>query len=91
MPILKKWLGYRTAKGAGRAASSENPLDRIRPEAWPDEWNDELLDLLRVLTLSIEKHAQQADLLDRICAGPLIAAADLPKPTDSEREPPGRE
>lgn len=91
MPVVKKWLGYRTAKGAGRAASSDNPLDRIRPETWLDEWNDELLDLLRVLTLSIEKQAQQADLLERICAGPLIAAADLPKPTDSEREPPGRE
>lgn len=90
-PVVKKWLGYRTAKGAGRAASSKNPLDRIRPDTWPDEWNDELLDLLRVLTLSIEKHAQQADLLDRICAGPLIAAADLPKPDDTEREPPARD
>ena len=91
MPVVKKWRGYRPAQGAGRAATSDNPLDRIRPETWPDEWNDELLDLLRVLTLSIEKHDQQADLLERICAGPLIAAADLPKPKDSEREPPARE
>lgn len=91
MPVVKKWLGYRTAKGAGRAASSDNPLDRIRPESWVDEWNDELLDLLRILTLSVDKQAQQADLLERICAGALIAAADLPKPKDSEREPPTRE
>lgn len=91
MPVVRKWLGYRTARGAGRAASSENPLDRIRPATWPDEWNDELLDLLRVLTLSHDRHADQADLLERIGAGPLLAASDLPKPKDSERAPPARE
>lgn len=53
MPVLTKWLGYRTAKGAGRAASSKSGLDKIRPTKWPDEWNDELLDLIRVLTLTL--------------------------------------
>lgn len=88
MPIVKKWLGYRTAKGAGRAASSENPLEQIRPTAWLDEWNDELLDLLSVLALTIERQPAQATLLDRICDGPLIAASELPKPKDVERKPP---
>src|SRR5699024_12294104 len=55
MNILDKWLGSRTRKGIGRAASkSATPLDRIRPEEWEDEWNDELLDLLRVLTKTLE-------------------------------------
>ena len=88
MPVVKKWLGYRTAKGAGRAASSKNPLDRMRPTQWPDEWNDELLDLLRVLTLTVGKQAAQAELLCRICDGPTIAAAELPLPKPAERKAP---
>lgn len=88
MPIVKKWLGYRTAKGAGRAASSKNPLDHIRAATWPDEWNDELLDLLRVLTRTLDLQPAQADLLDRICTGALIAADVIPRPTALQRKPP---
>ena len=88
MPVVKKWLAYRTKKGAGKATSSESALDHIRPTAWADEWNDELLELLRVLTLTVEKHAEQASLVDRICDGPLIPASELPKPKDAERKPP---
>lgn len=88
MPVVKKWLGYRTANGTGRAASSINPLDKIRPGTWPDEWNDELLDLIRVLTITMDKQAAQGDLLDRICDGPLIAASDFPQPKQAERKPP---
>lgn len=88
MPILEKWLGYRTAKGSGRATSSSSALDRIRPEEWHDDWNDELLDLIRVLTITLDRQAALVDLLDRICEGPMIPAADLPVPTPTEREPP---
>lgn len=88
MPVVKKWLAYRTKKGAGKATSSESALDHIRPTAWADEWNDELLELLRVLTLTVEKHPEQALLVDRICDGPLIPASELPKPKDAERKPP---
>lgn len=88
MPVVAKWLGYRTREGAGRAAASPNPLDRIRDESWRDEWNDELLDLLRVLTLTVEGFEAQDDLLDRICRGPLVRADDLPAPSPAERAPP---
>lgn len=88
MPVVKKWLGYRTLEGAGRSKGSGNPLDEIRPTTWPDEWNDELLDLLRVLTLTVQKNAEQADILDRICKGKLISVNDLPKPKPAERKPP---
>jgi hypothetical protein len=88
MPVLPKWLGYRTAKGAGRATSSKGALDKVRPTEWADEWNDELLDLIRILTLTIQRQADLADLLERICAGPLIPATDLPRPSDAEREAP---
>lgn len=89
MPVLRKWLGYRTVRGAGRAASSTSPLDAIRPNGWPDAWNDELLDLIRVLTLTLDRQPILADLLERVCAGPLIAATDLPSPRPDQRDPPG--
>ncbi len=88
MEVVKKWLGYRTAKGTGRAASSNNPLDKIRPAAWPDAWNDELLDLLRLLTRTLDLQPMQSDLLDRICAGSLVGASELPMPTVLQRKPP---
>jgi hypothetical protein len=88
MPVLRKWLGYRTAKGTGRATTSESALDHIRPTAWADEWNDELLDLIRILTLTLDRQEALADLLDRICEGPLIPGSQLPRPTDPERQPP---
>ena len=88
MQVVAKWLGYRTRRGAGRAASSPNPLDKERPTKWVDEWNDELLDLLRVLTLTVEGWPGQAALIDRICEGPLLAASELPAPTPESRKPP---
>lgn len=87
--VLDKWLGARTAKGIGRAAGkAASPLDRIRPQQWADEWNDELLDLLRVLTATIELRDEQAQLLTEILAGELIPEVDLPSPSDAERKVP---
>lgn len=89
MNILDKWLGARTATGIGRAAGkAATPLDRIRPTEWADEWNDELLDLLRVLTETVALGADQAALLDEILAGDLIPASELPEPTPAERRVP---
>ncbi|QCU79750.1 hypothetical protein E7744_15480 (plasmid) [Citricoccus sp. SGAir0253] len=89
MNVLDKWLGARTRKGIGKAAGkAAKPLDRIRPTEWEDEWNDELLDLLRVLTATVDKYADQADLLVQVLSGPLIAASDLPAPSAAERKVP---
>lgn len=88
MQVLPKWLGYRTRKGTGRAVSSTSALDHIRPTEWHDDWNDELLDLVRILTITVDRQAQLADLLDRVCEGELISAADLPQPTAEQRRPP---
>ncbi|WP_199244604.1 type ISP restriction/modification enzyme [Micrococcus luteus] len=89
MNVLDKWLGARTATGIGRAAGkAATPLDRIRPIEWADEWNDELLDLLRVLTETVSLGGDQADLLDEILAGDLIPANELPEPTPTERKVP---
>lgn len=89
MNILDKWLGARTAKGIGRAAAkTATPLDKIRPTEWEDEWNDELLDLLRVLTATVDVYPEHAALLDDIVSGEMITAADLPQPAKSERKAP---
>lgn len=90
MPVVKKWLGYRTASGSGRAVSSDSELDRIRPQQWADEWNDELLDLLRVLTHSLDLRPQQDELLDRVCSGSLVPVSKLTVPgsNDPLRKPP---
>ena len=71
MPVLRKWLGYRTKRGAGRAASSSSPLDAIRPTEWSAEWSDELLDVVNVLTRTLDLQPRGVELLDRILAGPL--------------------
>lgn len=88
MPVVKKWLAYRTKRGSGRAATSKNPLDQIRPERWPDEWNDELLDLLRVLSLTCEERPNQDELFRTILSSELVDSDALPKPKPSERAVP---
>jgi len=88
MPVVKKWLGYRTTKGAGKAASSKSPLDAIRPEKWLEEWCTELLELLAVLDQTVELRGVGVDLLDRVMQGSLIAADELPRPPDWLRQPP---
>lgn len=88
MEVVPRWLGFRTAKGIGNAATKPKPLDRIRPSTWLDAWNDELLDLLRVLTLTTRQYAEQDALLHEICEGALILKAELPEPEASERKVP---
>lgn len=93
MKIVKKWFGYRKQKPAGRKSS---PLDDIHTEEWPAGFTTELLQLLHVLTLCVELEPEQADLLDRICDGPLVTVADLeqenvfPVPVTA-RKPPAAE
>jgi hypothetical protein len=86
--VVKKWFGFRTSKGIGNAATRPKPLDLIRPTRWPDEWNDEALDLLRVLTLTVRQLPEQDALVRAICEGPLISSAELPAPDPMQRKVP---
>lgn len=88
MQVIAKWLGYRTARAAGRAASSTSALDQIREAAWQDDWNDELLDLVRILTLTVDRQSELATLLERVCTGPMILSDALPSPSRAETQPP---
>lgn len=72
--VLRKWFGYRSRDPEGRRSS---PLDEIVPEVWDPAWTTELLDLLNVLGLLAELEPVQAELLERVLSGPLIATDDL--------------
>lgn len=88
MPVVRKWLGYRTAKGAGRAASSLNPLDRIRPVSWSNDWHDELVAVVCAINTTLHLTDDARSLLLRILSGIKIPTSDLPVPHDRERKPP---
>lgn len=88
LQVVRKWLGSRTAKGIGNAATKPKPLDLIRPQQWVDAWNDELLDLLRVLTITSRRAPEHAALLDAICDGELVGADDLPQPAPGQERVP---
>ena len=88
MPIVKKWLGYRTRKGSGRSASSRSPLDQIRPKKWNAEWSQELREIVFVLNETIRLQEAGVSILERILDARLIGASDLPEVPPSLRMPP---
>jgi hypothetical protein len=52
-------------------------LEEIQADHWLAEYTTDLIDLLNVLGLLVELEPQQAHLLERICAGPLISLTEL--------------
>lgn len=87
--VVRKWFGSRTAKGIGLASGKNaTPLDLIRPAEWLDVWYDEALELLTVLTRTVELAQRQQALLVAILGAPLVDQSTLPKPTQAEGEVP---
>jgi Type ISP C-terminal specificity domain/N-6 DNA Methylase len=90
MRVVRKWFRSRTRKPTGRHPTE---LDHIRPSYWTIETIDELLDLLQVLSMLVDLEPAQSELLNRVCAGPLItvddliAASVLPVPPPAQRAP----
>ena len=78
--VLLQWFSYRKKHrekpiiGDRRPPS---PLGDIQPDHWLPEYTTELLNVLNVLALLVELEPKQADLLERICTGPLISETDL--------------
>jgi hypothetical protein len=74
--VLTQWFSYRKLRrerpviGDRRAPSA---LNDTRPDHWLPEYTTELLNVLNVLTLLVELEPVQADILDQICAGPLLS------------------
>jgi hypothetical protein len=50
-------------------------LEKIQPDGWLAEYTEDLLNLLNVLGRLVALEPRQADLLDRIMAGPPLTLA----------------
>jgi hypothetical protein len=85
LKVVQSWLNYRMKNGAGRKSSF---LNDIRPERWTPEFTTELIELLWVLQHTTALYAEQEQLFSTIVAGPCFDAADFPKVSDRERQPP---
>ncbi len=72
--VVKRWFEYRKRSPRGRRSSK---LDYVVPTYWRPDFTTELLNLLQVLERLVDLQPDQADLLDRICAGTQITGADL--------------
>jgi hypothetical protein len=78
--VLWHWFSYRRGDRSRPIMGDRrppSPLDNIQPDGWLPEYTTDLLDLLNVLGRLIALEPKQADLLDRICAGPLRSAEEL--------------
>ncbi len=78
--VLTQWFSYRKRNrerpqiGDRRTPS---PLGDIQPDRWPAEYTNELLNVLNVLGRLLALEPAQADLLERICAGPILTEEAL--------------
>jgi hypothetical protein len=80
--VLWHWFSYRRRDRSRPIIGDRrppSPLDKIQPDHWLPEYTSDLLDLLNVLGRLITLEPKQADLLDRICASPLLSADELRK------------
>jgi hypothetical protein len=78
--VLWHWFIYRRRNRTRPMIGDRrppSPLDSIQPDHWLPEYTTDLLDLLHVLGRLIALEPSQADLLNRICAGPLQSADEL--------------
>ena len=74
--VLDQWFSYRRRDRAKPMIGDRrppSPLEKIQPDGWLAEYTEDFLNLLNVLGRVIALEPRQADLLDRIVAGPLVA------------------
>ena len=78
--VLLQWFSYRK-KHRERPIIGDrrqpSPLGDIQPDHWLPEYTTELLNVLNVLAMLVELEPKQAELLHRICGGPLISEDEL--------------
>lgn len=78
--VVKQWFSYRKLDRSKPPMGDRRPpskLGNIQPDHWLAEYTTELLNVLNVLTLLVDLEPAQAQLLEQICAGPLITADEL--------------
>ncbi|MBP6379277.1 MAG: hypothetical protein KA312_02550 [Sphingorhabdus sp.] len=78
--VLRQWFSYRK-KNRERPQIGDkrkpSPLGDIQPDHWLPEYTSELINVLNVLGMLVELEPKQADLLKRVCDGPLIPASKV--------------
>lgn len=78
--VLRQWFSYRK-KNRERPQIGDkrkpSPLGDIQPDHWLPEYSSELINVLNVLGMLVELEPKQADLLKRVCDGPLIPASKV--------------
>ena len=88
--VLDQWFSYRRRDRTKPMIGDRrppSPLEKIQPDGWLAEYTEDLLNLLNVLGRLVALEPRQADLLDRIAAGPLVAAASGKEPGTNADEP----
>jgi hypothetical protein len=78
--VMRQWFSCRKLDRTRPMIGdrrSPSPLEKIQPEHWIAEYTTALLDLIHVLGRLVRLEPAQADLLERVCAGPLISAEIL--------------
>jgi Type ISP C-terminal specificity domain len=76
--VLDQWFSYRRRDRTKPMIGDKrppSPLEKIQPDGWLAEYTEDLLNLLNVLGRLVALEPRQADLLDRIVTGPLVAVA----------------
>ena len=90
--ILRQWFSYRRRDRSKPIIGDRrppSPLDAIQPESWPAEYTSDLIDLLNALGRLIKLEPAQAELLERICTGPLLSVTTLRDAGAIENAPAG--
>ena len=85
LKVVQSWLKYRMKNGAGKKSSL---LDKIRPERWTSQFTTELLELLWILTETVEYYPEQARLLKEVIEGEWFQVNELPSVPDEMRKAP---
>ena len=78
--VLTQWFSYRRADRSRPLMGDRrppSPLNGIQPAGWIADYTTELLNLLNVLAHLVALEPTQADLLSRICEGPLLDADEM--------------
>jgi hypothetical protein len=73
--VLTQWFSYRKKNRERPIIGDRRPpskLGDIQPEHWLAEYTTELLNVLNVLALLVELEPGQSQILEAICAGPLL-------------------
>ena len=78
--VLDQWFSYRRLDRTRPVIGDRrppSPLEQIQPEGWLAEYTVDLLNLLNVLGRLIVLEPAQADLMSRVCDGPLVQLAPI--------------